>query len=82
MDPIMCTVMKQPVVLNEKVYDWATVLTFKGIDPTTKLEFQPRDVTPSRLTVASFEKLIKQIEATRESAAELEVAPPGGLGFH
>lgn len=71
-------IMDIPVTLNEQVYDFKTVLNFKGIDPSRNV-FEPSHLQPCRKAVADFEKGIQQIKKMRmENMPEA----PGGPGFN
>lgn len=74
-DSITRNVMDRPVTLNERVYDFATILGFNGIEPETRLEFTARDIGPSRQTVAEIEKIITRIKEERRIAESSRVSP-------
>jgi hypothetical protein len=82
--------MNKPLMLNERVYDFNTIIGFNGLDPQ-RIPFEPRDVQPYRKAVTDFENGVKRIiearkakaEASKAAQPEIEAAggAPGGPSF-
>jgi hypothetical protein len=62
--------MDRPMVLNEKIYDFKTILALNGSDPHNRFEFDAKDITPSRQSVAEFERIIETIKENRKALLE------------
>lgn len=89
-DPVTNKIMNRPVFLpSNSIYDFDTILTFGGIDPSNKQPFTAKDVSPAVQVVMTFTREIYVIEIKKKNAiaqsaasvsapASLSPNPPGG----
>lgn len=64
-DRISFEYMDIPVMLNEKVYDVATIATLNHQDPLTRYHFDYDNITPSRSTLEKFDEVFNEITRQR-----------------
>lgn len=62
-------IMDKPVQLYGRVYDFSTVLGFKGYDPHDKNQFHAIDVKPSKETLRQFDVILDKIAAKQAQGA-------------